>query len=731
MRLRTRPALVLLLAAVFCATVAAATTFLTVSPTNLQGWQIQVTTAATATPTPSVTFVNGPGTPPLGTGSAEFRVGANGNDAAQLRHPGYAGTRLPNPTPTPPAANELSSLSYSTYVQQDGSGGQAPYIILQIDTDGDAGIEDLLFFEPFYQSATFCPSNPQPALVTGQWQTWDAFNGCWYSVFGTAGSGPGTNTVSLRTLSAALPTGVIANSSPSGLGGVRLVTGFGAGAWDNFVGNADAFRIGVGANDTLYNFDPNQTTAAAGALLITELRFRGPGGSLDEFVEIYNNSDSAHVVTPPDGSSGYALAGSDGTTLAVIPFGTIIPARAHFLFANSGGYSLSAYPAGNGTTATPDLAFTANIPDGPGGVALFSTSNAANFNAGTRLDAAGEAGAPALYREGAGLAPSAGVGADVEHSYVRLMPLPTGRPQDTDVNASDFTLVSTTGATLGGAQSTLGAPGPENTSSPVERNAQFTVFTLDSTQARTASPNRERDLTSDPANNSSFGTMTLRHRLVNNTGGSVTRLRFRVIVITGFPVPDPSWADLRVRSSSDTSVSNVGDAATCAASGAGAPLCTVTVRGTSLETPPAQPEGGGLNSSLSVGTVSLGTPLADGESVNIQFLLGIEKTGRFRFYVNVEAVVDETPAAPAAPAGAPARSPKRSRKLFMEAQSPTPRQAAAPQPRQPAARRWLYVARPVWVAPDAKAESEGSPAAKKKKNARTRKAGDASEQEAP
>ena len=241
------------------------TTSLTVSLTNLQGWQIQRTTSGltpTPTPTPDVVFVNGPSTPPLGTGNAEFRIGPDGGAAAQLRHPGYAGTRLPNPNSTQPsAANELSVLSYSTFVQQDGSGGQAPYIILQIDTDGDAGIEDLLFFEPVYQSATFCPSNPQPALVTGQWQTWDAFNGCWYSVFGTTGSGPGRNTVPLRTLSAALPTGQIANSSPSGLGGVRLVTGFGAGAYDNFIGNADAFRIGVGADDTIYNFEAAPTAA--------------------------------------------------------------------------------------------------------------------------------------------------------------------------------------------------------------------------------------------------------------------------------------------------------------------------------------------------------------------------------------------------------------------------------------------------------------------------------------
>src|SRR5688572_7329383 len=216
MRLRTRPARALLLAAAFCVTVVAATTFLTVSPTNLQGWQIQRSTSGvvpTPTPTPDVLFVNGPGTPPLGLGSAEFRLGPDGGAAAQLRHPGYAGTLLPNPSPTqPPAANELSALSYSTYVQQDGSGGQAPYIILQIDTNGDAAIEDLLFFEPVYQSATFC-STPQATLAVGQWQTWDAFNGCWYSVFGTAGSGPGTNTKPLREISAALPTGKIANSS--------------------------------------------------------------------------------------------------------------------------------------------------------------------------------------------------------------------------------------------------------------------------------------------------------------------------------------------------------------------------------------------------------------------------------------------------------------------------------------------------------------------------------------
>jgi len=211
------------------------------------GWIEQITAAPGTTVLPDVTFISGPGSPPSGIGSAQFSVGSDGNNAAQLRNPNFHGTKL----------SDLTALSYSTYVTQDGSGGQAVYIILQVDTDGDAGIEDLLFFEPIYQSSTFFPANPQGPLTTGTWQSWDAFNGGWYSVFGTAGSGPGTNVVPFSTLATALGTNaVIANSSPSGLGGVRLVTGFGAGAWDNFIGSADAFSIGVSGTTTTYDFEP-------------------------------------------------------------------------------------------------------------------------------------------------------------------------------------------------------------------------------------------------------------------------------------------------------------------------------------------------------------------------------------------------------------------------------------------------------------------------------------------
>jgi hypothetical protein len=64
----------------------------------------------------------------------------------------------------------------------------------------------------------------------------------------------------------------------------------------------------------------------------------------------------------------------------------------------------------------------------------------------------------------------------------------------------------------------------------------------------------------------------------------------------------------------------------------------VTVFGTTLEQPPTQPSGGGLNSTLSAGTITLGTPLAPGQSINLQFLLGVQHSGNFKFFFNVEAL---------------------------------------------------------------------------------------------
>ena len=125
---------------------------------------------------------------------------------------------------------------------------------------------------------------------------------------------------------------------------------------------------------------------------------------------------------------------------------------------------------------------------------------------------------------------------------------------------------------------------------------------------------------------------------MNNTGAPVTRLRFRIVDISSLPTSGPV-ADLRAINSLAVSVSGINDAATCAATGTPAtPPCTVTVLGTTLEQPPTQTLGGALNSTMTAGTITVPTPLAPGASINLQFVLGVEKTGSFKFFFNIEAL---------------------------------------------------------------------------------------------
>jgi len=378
---------------------------------------------------------------------------------------------------------------------------------------------------------------------------------------------------------------------------------------------------------------------AAGSLIISEFRLRGPSGANDEFIEIYNDSGSDHTVAPLSGA-GYAVAASDGVVRCVIPTGTIIPARGHYLCTNSGAYSL-------GGNATGDATYTTDIPDNAG-IALFNNSTGGgSFILANRFDAVGSTSeANVLYKEGTGypaLTPFS-----IDYAFVRDECGKSGSittfgacsittPKDTDNNAADFYFVDTNGTSAGAGQR-LGAPGPQNLGSAIQRNSTITAVSLDATVGTTVTPNRVRDFTSDPANNSTFGTLSIRRRFVNNTGAPVTRLRFRVIDLTTFPAPS-GLADLRPRTGSLVVVSGINDSATCLASnGVATTPCTINVQGSTLEQPPSQPNGGGFNTTMSAGTITLGTPLANGASINLQFLLGIQQTGSFKFYLNIEAL---------------------------------------------------------------------------------------------
>lgn len=444
-------------------------------------------------------------------------------------------------------------------------------------------------------------------------------------------------------------------------------------------------------------FEYNVLAVPSTPLIISEFRLRGPGadGTVpsaddddDEFVEIYNNSNSPVTVNAFDGSDGFALAAADGITRFIIPNGTFIPARGHYLGVNPAGYSLGAYPAatrpatGGGTNAqgapaptgtdapsgksrlrakaagasAPRPAGGTREPDGadiPGtgaaagdteftiqiadnvGIALFNTSNPLNFSEATRLDAVGSTSEEnTLFKEGAGY--PAIIPLSINYSFFRDMCgkggsttasggcTSGGNLSDAGDNASDFLFTDTNG-TDAGAGSRLGAPGPENSTSPVQRNEQFSGSLIFNCVPSSAPPNRERTLGAGPPATSTFGTLSVRRRLTNNTGFSIKRLRFRVIDISTTPAPTGT-ADLRVLSSSLIVVENP---------------CTslpTTIQGTTLETPPMQSNGGGFNSSLSAGTITLVTPLLPGGTYDYHLMLGIKQTGRFKFYLNIEAL---------------------------------------------------------------------------------------------
>jgi hypothetical protein len=403
-----------------------------------------------------------------------------------------------------------------------------------------------------------------------------------------------------------------------------------------------------------------------GTLIISELRTRGPAGDGDDFVELYNNTGSPLTVNDPSGGYGVFKLGAGCTDTPVlvgtVPNGTVIPARGHYLLVGS-AYSL-------GSSAAGDLVMTSDIEDDRN-VALFSTANVAEIASANRLDAVGfgqnvntavvlNTKAPSLrklrsrievlsssngicdlMREGATLPAVSGTTA--EHSFFRkecdfvagVGCSTPGNPKDTNDNSADFMFADTAASNIAGVPRKLGAPGPENLASPIRRDTSGVgLLLLDGTKSSSVAPNRDRDPATGNPSYSTFGTMTIRRRVVNNTGGDVTRLRFRIVEMTTMPVPSGT-ADLRALTGSDeASVGPVGDTVTCGGSGP----CTVAVQHTTLETPPTQAGGGGFNSTLSAGTVTLGNPLANGASLNVNFVLGVQQTGTFRFLIIVEAL---------------------------------------------------------------------------------------------
>lgn len=382
------------------------------------------------------------------------------------------------------------------------------------------------------------------------------------------------------------------------------------GTWSLFITDDTDGNGGSIARGWTLDISTQIPSTTSGQLLISEFRLSGPAGASDEFIEIYNASGSRLTIQSADDSSGLGVAASDGVTRCVVPNGTVIPVEGHYLCAH----------AGNSLLISADATYSAGINDNAG-IALFNNASGdENYSLANRLDATGSTSETnPIYKEGDGYSPMRASG--FNYSFYRDL-RPAGRPKDTNNNNADFLFVVTQGDGLDGER--LGSPGPENLSSPTQQNANFAVSLVAPCTGATAPPNRLRSLNSDPENNATFGTLSIRRQIFNTTQNDITQLRFRIIDITTLPAPE-GVADLRALTSSDST-----EADPCNISGL-INILGVTLDGVSTQA--GQPLGGGFNS-----TLTLPAPLPPEASVNVNFLLGVQQTGNFRFFINIEAL---------------------------------------------------------------------------------------------
>ena len=177
----------------------------------------------------------GPATPPSGVGSYEI-VTPTGADKATLFNYEHTGTKL----------SDINKIGYSTF-RSAGSDQQVTALNIEVDINGAApGGFTTLVFEPVYNTA-------QGAVLSGQWQTWDAYLGggaIWWSS-NPINVAPNRDTfVTWSTIVAANPNAVI-------VGGFGLNQGSGN---PGLTASADNLSLGYGTGAdavcVTYDFEP-------------------------------------------------------------------------------------------------------------------------------------------------------------------------------------------------------------------------------------------------------------------------------------------------------------------------------------------------------------------------------------------------------------------------------------------------------------------------------------------
>ncbi|TKV57325.1 hypothetical protein FDO65_17515 [Nakamurella flava] len=362
-------------------------------------------------------------------------------------------------------------------------------------------------------------------------------------------------------------------------------------------------KVRVVARGTAAQLDFTYYEYSPGSLAITELRFSGPAGPGDEYVELTNTTSGPLPI------AGAVVLAANGLGVG-IPDVSPLPAGGSYLVAGP-TYSL-------GSVAPADVVASGELGDT--GVQVLSP----RVN-GARVvtDAVGPASSASGFHRGTPLATVANTVTD-QYGWVRTQQ--TGAFKQTDDNAADFALVSTTGGVVGGVQSMLGSPSPTSLTTPWNRSTSITSTLVDPSKSANVAPNR---VVTKAQQGQPGGRIESRRVVTNNTGKSVTALQLRLIDVTEAngltPLPSviPSGRPLALLKAVRPAQP------------------TVTVNGTVVSNlSPAAPtipaNGGGLNSTF---VVPLESALAPGASVSVALTFDASTSGSFFFRYSTEALL--------------------------------------------------------------------------------------------
>ncbi|HQU84901.1 MAG TPA: SBBP repeat-containing protein, partial [Pyrinomonadaceae bacterium] len=353
-----------------------------------------------------------------------------------------------------------------------------------------------------------------------------------------------------------------------------------------------------------------------GSLIISEFRERGRLGANDEYIKLFNPNDFDVTIQTADNSNGMTLAKSNGaslTTVATIPNLVTIPSRGHYLLTNNnpnGGFSLINYPTGTGsTTSVGDQTFSADIPDNSN-LVLLKTADSNNFNQSNLLDSVSFESS--VFSEGKYLSPM--TVENSEMSYVRKFT--ANGLQDLNNNSADFMLVDNHAQTFAGNDQTkilsiLGAPAPETSESlRLMKNEQISIEEFGA-----------EIFDSAPVPNGAQGTLTVYRKITNLTNQPILALRLRAFDFATFGSQTQkrfsSRPDFRLISSMDEGAN---------------------VKGVTLAAENLQPNGGGINSTLTIDSITQNAPLLPNQSVVVAIKFGVMRYGRHPLSLAAEAL---------------------------------------------------------------------------------------------